>query len=104
MAMEQGENSKWYAFFTRDGEKLIRFVQSRARRISEMDAEDIVADVAVDAVLREQVDRPAEYPRQFVAHSLQGNQADPGFWRNVDEHINVAVWPEIPAQGGTKDR
>ncbi len=67
-------------------------------------AKDVVADVAVDAVLGEQVDRSAEDPRQFVAHALQGNQAAPGFWRNVDQHIDIPICAEVPARGGTKDR
>jgi RNA polymerase sigma factor (sigma-70 family) len=52
METRQSENSSWYAFFTRDGEKLIRYVKSRARRISQMDAEDIVADVMLSLVSR----------------------------------------------------
>ena len=58
--MEQGENSKWYEFFTRDGEKLIRFVKSRARRISQMDAEDIVADVMLNLVSHLETNKPVK--------------------------------------------
>ncbi len=42
--------------------------------------------------------------KDVVAHSLQGNQADPGFWCYVDQHIDVTVRPEIAAHGGTEDR
>ena len=64
MAMEQGESSKWYAFFTRDGEKLVRFVKSRVNRISQMDAEDIVADVMLSVVSRLE---PAGGPVENIA-------------------------------------
>jgi hypothetical protein len=67
-------------------------------------AEDVGTDVAVDAVLVEQVDRPDENPRQFVAHPLYGDQADARFGRNLDQHIHVTVCPEIPAHGRTEDR
>jgi hypothetical protein len=67
-------------------------------------AEDIGAYVAVDPVLGEQVDLPAEDLRKFVTHPLQGDQAHSRFGRQFDQHIDVTVWSEIAAQGRTEDR
>jgi len=76
MAMEQSENSRWYAFFTRDGEKLIRFVKSRVRRISEMDAEDIVADVMLGLVSRLETNGPVENLAAYAYRSIRNRIAD----------------------------
>ena len=76
MAMEQGENSRWYAFFTRDGEKLVRFVKSRARRISEMDAEDIVADVMLSLVSRLETNGPVENLAAYAYRAVRNKIAD----------------------------
>ena len=73
----QGENSKWYAFFTRDGEKLIRFARSRARAISQMDAEDIVADVMLSLVSRlEPGNGPVENIAAYAYRSVRNKIAD----------------------------
>ena len=71
--MEQGENNKWYAFFTRDGEKLVRFVKSQTRRISQMDAEDIVADVMLSLVSRLETNGPVENIAAY-AYSAERNK------------------------------
>lgn len=77
MAMEQGESSsRWYAFFTRDGEKLIRFAKSRARRISEMDAEDIVADVMLSLVSRLETNGPVENIAAYAYRAVRNKIAD----------------------------
>lgn len=76
MAMEQGESNRWYAFFTRDGEKLIRFVKSRARRISEMDAEDIVADVMLSLVSRLETNGPVENIAAYAYRAVRNKIAD----------------------------
>ncbi|NLI53298.1 MAG: sigma-70 family RNA polymerase sigma factor [Clostridiales bacterium] len=76
MAMEQSENSRWYAFFTRDGEKLIRFVKSKARRISTMDAEDIVADVMVSLVSRLESNGSVENIAAYAYRSIRNRIAD----------------------------
>ncbi|HML68886.1 MAG TPA: sigma-70 family RNA polymerase sigma factor [Clostridia bacterium] len=74
--MEQGESNRWYAFFTRDGEKLIRFVKSRARRISEMDAEDIVADVMLSLVSRLETNGPVENIAAYAYRAVRNKIAD----------------------------
>ena len=76
MAMEQSESNRWYAFFTRDGEKLIRFVKSRARRISEMDAEDIVADVMLSLVSRLETNGPVENIAAYAYRAVRNKIAD----------------------------
>ena len=76
MAMEQNESSRWYAFFTRDGEKLVRFVRSRANRISEMDAEDIVADVMLSLVSRLETNGPVENIAAYAYRSVRNKIAD----------------------------
>ena len=76
MAMEQGENSKWYAFFTRDGEKLIRFARNQTRRISEMEAEDIVADVMLSLVSRLETNGPVENIAAYAYRAVRNKIAD----------------------------
>jgi len=76
METRQGENSSWYAFFTRDGEKLIRFVKSRAHRISQMDAEDIVADVMLSLVSRLETNGPVENIAAYAYRAVRNKMAD----------------------------
>ena len=74
--MEQGENNKWYAFFTRDGEKLVRFVKSQTRRISQMDAEDIVADVMLSLVSRLETNGPVENIAAYAYRAVRNKIVD----------------------------
>ena len=74
--MEQGENSKWYAFFTRDGEKLIRFARNQTRRISEMEAEDIVADVMLNMVSRLETNGPVENIAAYAYRAVRNKIVD----------------------------
>ncbi len=74
--MEQGENSSWYTFFTRDGEKLIRFVRNHARRIGEMDAEDIVADVMLSLVSRLETNGPVENIAAYAYRAVRNKIVD----------------------------
>ena len=76
MTMEQDKLSRWYAFFTRDGEKLIRFVRSRARRISEMDAEDIVADVMLSFVSKLETNGPVENLAAYAYRAIRNRMID----------------------------
>lgn len=76
MAMELDNNSRWYAFFTRDGEKLIRFVQNRAHRISKMDAEDIVADVMLSLVGKLEPNGPVENLAAYAYRAIRNRIVD----------------------------
>ena len=76
MAMERDNSNPWYTFFTRDGEKLVRFVKSRARRISEMDAEDIVADVMLSMVSKFETNGPVENIAAYAYRSIRNRIAD----------------------------
>ena len=76
MAMEQSVNNRWYAFFTRDGEKLIRFARNQTRRISEMDAEDIVADVMLSLVSRLETNGPVENIAAYAYRAVRNKIAD----------------------------
>ena len=76
MAIEWDNSNPWYSFFTRDGEKLVRFVKSRARRISEMDAEDIVADVMLSMVSKFETNGPVENIAAYVYRSIRNRIAD----------------------------
>ena len=76
MAMERDSSNPWYAFFTQDGEKLVRFVKSRARRISEMDAEDIVADVMLSLVSKLETNGPVENLAAYAYRSIRNRIAD----------------------------
>lgn len=74
--MEQSERSRWFSFFTHDGEKLVRFVKSRVRRISDMDAEDIVADVMLSLVSRLEPGGPVENIAAYAYRSIRNRIAD----------------------------
>lgn len=76
MAVDLSENSRWYTFFSLEGEKLIRFVKSRAHRISEMDAEDIVADVMLSLVSRLETNGPVENIAAYTYRSIRNRIAD----------------------------
>ena len=76
MAMERDNSNPWYSFFTRDGEKMVRFVKSRARRISEMDAEDIVADVMLSMVSKFETNGPVENIAAYAYRSIRNRIAD----------------------------
>jgi RNA polymerase sigma factor (sigma-70 family) len=70
------QNSIWYAFFTLDGQKLVRFVKSRVRRISDMDAEDIVADVMLSFVSKLETRGPVENIAAYAYRSIKNRIAD----------------------------
>ena len=74
--MEQSERNRWYAFFTRDGENLVRFVRRRAHRISEMDAEDIVADVMLSLVSRFETNGPVENVAAYAYRAIRNRIVD----------------------------
>ncbi len=74
--MEQGENSKWYAFFNREGEKLVRFAKNQTRRISEMDAEDIVADVMLHLVSHLETNGPVENLAAYAYRAVRNKIVD----------------------------
>lgn len=76
MAIEQGSGNPWYAFFTRDGEKLVRFVKNQAHRISEMDAEDIVADVMISLVSKLETNGPVENIAAYAYRSIRNRIVD----------------------------
>ena len=74
--MEQADRDRWYAFFTRDGENLVRFVRRHAHRISEMDAEDIVADVMLSLVSRFETNGPVENIAGYVYRAIRNRMVD----------------------------
>lgn len=74
--MEWDKNSRWYAFFAREGAKLVRFVRGRVRQISEMDAEDIVADVMLHLVSRLDTAGPVENIAAYAYRSIRNRIAD----------------------------
>lgn|GEM_PF-2802437 len=65
--------------------------------------QDLLADVAVEAVARKQVDRMAKYPSQFVSHLLQRHKSDPRIRGEIDQHINIAARAEIIPNGGAEN-
>ncbi len=74
--MEQDKINRWYAFFARDGERLIRFVRNNARRISEMDAEDIVADVMLSLVSKLETNGPVENLAAYAYRAIRNRIVD----------------------------
>lgn len=74
--MERDERSAWYAFFAREGERLVRYVRGRARKISEMDAEDIVADVMLRLVSRLDARSPVDNLAAYAYRSIRNRIVD----------------------------
>ena len=74
--MERDEASAWYSFFAREGEKLIRYVRRHAKKISEMDAEDIVADVMLRLVSRLDPRSPVDNLAAYAYRSIRNRIVD----------------------------
>jgi len=74
--LERDETSAWYAFFAREGEKLVHYVRGRAQKISEMDAEDIVADVMLRLVSRLDTRSPVDNLAAYAYRSIRNRIAD----------------------------
>ena len=74
--MEQNEDNRWYDFFSREGERLVRFVRGNARRISEMDAEDIVADVMLGLVSKLETNGSVENIAGYAYRAIRNRIVD----------------------------
>ena len=74
--MERDETSAWYAFFAREGEKMVRYARRRAQKISEMDAEDIVADVMLRLVSRLDTRSPVDNLAAYAYRSIRNRIVD----------------------------
>ena len=95
MAMEQGINNRWYSFFTRDGEKLVRFVRSQTRRISVIGHINRATGVSGKELLNRQADnrlvnigrRAGDSPLNCCRES-DANRTRPLMLRLVKEQAN----------------
>ena len=74
--MERNEYNRWYDFFSREGERLVRFVRGNARRISEMDAEDIVADVMLGLVSKLETNGSVENIAGYAYRAIRNRIVD----------------------------
>ncbi|MEN6339612.1 MAG: sigma-70 family RNA polymerase sigma factor [Clostridiaceae bacterium] len=74
--MEQNEASAWYEFFSLENNRLKNYVRKQARRISDMDAEDIIAEVMVRTVSKLGSSGPIENIAGYVYRSIRNRIAD----------------------------
>lgn len=74
--MKNDERSRLFAFFDAEGDRLIRYVHARARRISDMDAEDIVREVMLKLAGRANNMGPVENIAAYAYHSVRNRIAD----------------------------
>ena len=76
--MKKDERSRLFAFFDAEGDRLRRYVRSRARRISDMDAEDIVGEVMLSLLGRADTGGPVENIAAYAYRSVRNRIADYG--------------------------
>ncbi len=74
--MEQDRASAWYEFFSLENGRLKNYVRKQAQRISDMDAEDIVAEVMLHTVSRLSTSGPVENIAAYVYRSIRNRIAD----------------------------
>lgn len=74
--MERDETIAWYDFFRLENGRLKNYVRKRARQISDMDAEDIVAEVMLHTVSHIGSSGPVENIAGYVYRSIRNRIAD----------------------------
>ncbi len=76
--MKNDERSRLFTFFDAEGDKLLRYVHARVRRISDMDAEDIVSEVMLSLLGRMDKGGPVENIAAYAYRSIRNKIADYG--------------------------
>jgi len=76
--MKNDERSRLLTFFDAEGDKLLRYVHARVRRISNMDAEDIVSEVMLSLLGRMDTGGPVENIAAYAYRSIRNKIADYG--------------------------
>ena len=74
--MKSEERSRLFQFFEAESDKLLRYVHARARRISEMDAEDIIGEVMLKLLKRTDSSGPVENIAAYTYRSVRNKIAD----------------------------
>jgi RNA polymerase sigma factor (sigma-70 family) len=74
--MKKDERNRLFEFFASEGDRLKRYVHARARRISDMDAEDIVREVMLSLVGRTEYGGPVENIAAYAYHSVRNKITD----------------------------
>ena len=74
--MIKDEQSRLFAFFASESDRLRRYVHWKARRISDMDAEDIVREVMLSLVRRSDTGGPVENIAAYAYRSVRNRIAD----------------------------
>ncbi|HWQ57469.1 MAG TPA: RNA polymerase sigma factor [Clostridia bacterium] len=74
--MKRDEKSRWYEFFVSEHEKLLNYVRGRIRRISDMDAEDIVGEVMLNIVSKMDTSGPVENIAAYANRSISNRIVD----------------------------
>ncbi|HPF87633.1 MAG TPA: sigma-70 family RNA polymerase sigma factor [Candidatus Limiplasma sp.] len=74
--MKKDEQNRLYSFFAAESGRLMRYVHARARRISDMDAEDIVREVMLGLLRRDDRSGPVENLAAYTYQSVRNKLAD----------------------------
>jgi RNA polymerase sigma factor (sigma-70 family) len=74
--MKKDEQSRLFEFFASESDRLRRYVHLKARRISDMDAEDIVREVMLSLVRRADTSGPVENIAAYAYRSVRNRIAD----------------------------
>jgi RNA polymerase sigma factor (sigma-70 family) len=74
--MDRDEKNRWFEYFALHGERLERYVKSRIRRISAMDAEDIVGEVMLNIVSQADSHGPVENLAAYAYSSVRNKITD----------------------------
>ncbi|HPJ01728.1 MAG TPA: sigma-70 family RNA polymerase sigma factor [Candidatus Limiplasma sp.] len=76
--MKNDERSRLFTFFDAEGDRLLRYVHAKARRLSRMDAEDIVSEVMLSLMGRVDQGGPVENIAAYAYRSIRNKIADYG--------------------------
>jgi RNA polymerase sigma factor (sigma-70 family) len=74
--MRKDERSRLFDFFAQEGDRLKRYVHARVRRISDMDAEDIVREVMMNLAGRTDYGGPVENIAAYAYRAVKNRIAD----------------------------
>ncbi len=74
--MKRDEKGRWFDFFASEGERLLNYVRGRIRRISDMDAEDIIGEVMLAILSKADTSGPVENIAAYAYRSVNNKIAD----------------------------
>ena len=100
-AMKRDEKNRWFDFFALEDGRLLGYVRARIRRISDMDAEDLIGEVMLSIVSKVDTSGPVENIAAYAYRSINNKIADyrRQRWRTVSLEGFADENGEIPLLG-----